>query len=600
MYKHRASEAIDGGKMQLTYVEMDPSERYGRFKDVLGKGATKTVYRAFDEFLGIEVAWNQVKINDAFRSQEELHKLYSEVHLLKNLNHDSIIRYRKRYKRVNIRAVKDWARQILEGLDYLHGHDPPVIHRDLKCDNIFVNGHLGQVKIGDFGLAAILRGSHHAHSVIGNHYSPPFLFPFIPRTPEFMAPELYEEDYDELVDIYSFGMCVLEMLSSEYPYSECSNPAQIYRKVTLGKLPEAFFHIDDIEARRFVGRCLEKAPNRPSAHELLMDPFLSIEKVEEFPSTTIPHQISVQIPAKSTDMTITGAMNSEDDTIFLRVQLTDKDGKVYILVLVFIRCHARNIDFPFDITSDTPLDVATEMVMELQIKDWEPFEIADMIDEEISILVPSWKHPSSPQTHQQHSFNYFDDDDNDDNSLHHPLYSTSSISSSQASLPGLFPLNDAQFRQGYSLHDWLQEESKVQDDACSDSSSFSYKYSNLKYYSANEDDLISSSHKDDSHSISKTQKCTRFCPDGSLNKNFNNFSGADCSTKWQQKMVRSGSLVDIRSQLLHQKMVEVNKHNVFNTIGAVENIGYHAPDELSCGVFQGKSSIRSWKSNKRV
>lgn len=47
-----------------------------------------------------------------------------------------------------------------------------------------------------------------------------------------MAPELYEEDYDELVDIYSFGMCVLEMVTSEYPYSECSNPAQIYKKVT--------------------------------------------------------------------------------------------------------------------------------------------------------------------------------------------------------------------------------------------------------------------------------------------------------------------------------------------------------------------------------
>jgi len=47
-----------------------------------------------------------------------------------------------------------------------------------------------------------------------------------------MAPELYEEEYNELVDIYSFGMCVLEMLTAEYPYSECSNPAQIYKKVT--------------------------------------------------------------------------------------------------------------------------------------------------------------------------------------------------------------------------------------------------------------------------------------------------------------------------------------------------------------------------------
>ena len=63
-----------------------------QFREVLGKGAMKTVYRAFDEVLGMEVAWNQVKLNDLFRSPEELQRLYSEVHLLKNLNHDSIIR----------------------------------------------------------------------------------------------------------------------------------------------------------------------------------------------------------------------------------------------------------------------------------------------------------------------------------------------------------------------------------------------------------------------------------------------------------------------------------------------------------------------------
>lgn len=51
-------------------------------------------------------------------------------------------------------------------------------------------------------------------------------------TPEFMAPELYEEEYNELIDIYSFGMCLLEMVTLEYPYSECKNPAQIFKKVT--------------------------------------------------------------------------------------------------------------------------------------------------------------------------------------------------------------------------------------------------------------------------------------------------------------------------------------------------------------------------------
>ena len=46
-----------------------------------------------------------------------------------------------------------------------------------------------------------------------------------------MAPEMYEESYDEKVDVYAFGMCLLEMATGEYPYMECTNPAQIYRKV---------------------------------------------------------------------------------------------------------------------------------------------------------------------------------------------------------------------------------------------------------------------------------------------------------------------------------------------------------------------------------
>lgn len=52
-----------------------------------------------------------------------------------------------------------------------------------------------------------------------------------------MAPEVYEEAYNELVDIYSFGMCVLEMVTFEYPYSECNHPVQIYKKVISVRSP---------------------------------------------------------------------------------------------------------------------------------------------------------------------------------------------------------------------------------------------------------------------------------------------------------------------------------------------------------------------------
>jgi WNK lysine deficient protein kinase len=42
-------------------------------------------------------------------------------------------------------------------------------------------------------------------------------------TPNFMAPDIYNEHYDTAVDIYAFGMCVLEMITFEKPYSECKS-----------------------------------------------------------------------------------------------------------------------------------------------------------------------------------------------------------------------------------------------------------------------------------------------------------------------------------------------------------------------------------------
>ncbi|CAH8387061.1 unnamed protein product [Eruca vesicaria subsp. sativa] len=64
------------------FVKYDPSGRYGRYSEVLGKGSSKTVYRGFDEYEGIEVAWNQVKLYDILHSPQELERLYSEIDLL--------------------------------------------------------------------------------------------------------------------------------------------------------------------------------------------------------------------------------------------------------------------------------------------------------------------------------------------------------------------------------------------------------------------------------------------------------------------------------------------------------------------------------------
>jgi len=69
---------------------------------------------------------------------------------------------------------------------------------------VFINTTRNEIRIGDLGLAVTLKNSSHTTSVIG--------------TPEFMAPEIYEEKYGTPVDIYSFGMCVLEMATLTTPY----------------------------------------------------------------------------------------------------------------------------------------------------------------------------------------------------------------------------------------------------------------------------------------------------------------------------------------------------------------------------------------------
>ncbi|XP_065880902.1 probable serine/threonine-protein kinase WNK4 [Euphorbia lathyris] len=559
------------------YVEMDPTGRYGRFDEVLGRGAMKTVYKAIDEITGVEVAWNQVNLKQIVGSPEDLQRLYSEVHLLSTLNHSSIIQfctswidvhrktfnfitemftsgtlreYKNKYKRVKIGGIKNWSRQILDGLVYLHGHDPPVIHRDLKCDNVFVNGHLGQVKIGDLGLAAVLRASQSAHSVIG--------------TPEFMAPELYEEEYNELVDVYSFGMCVIEMLTCEYPYSECVNPAQIYKKVISGKLPAAFYKIQDLDAQRFVGKCLAPASKRVSAKQLLLDPFLTSYESQTSDSSSLENQImpflnvreleNLQLydnPPLRTNMTITGKLNTEDDTIFLKVQIANQDGSV------------RNIYFPFDIVDDTSTDVAMEMVRELDIDDWEPFEIAEMIDGEILSLVPNWK------KWDQITFSFQEED-----TLNHPIFdSCSSPTSSQASLSGL-------------MTNWLQD-----DDTASDNSSNSASYSNVNYIMGEE---TSTRRGNKQPIMTRTHNSTRLC----RHDNSSSYTGeaiakvaykqckvmldrsASTSKHKTRKLTRNRSLVDIRSQLLHRSLVEeVNKRRLFKTVGDVENVGFHVDNK---------------------
>ncbi|KAF9181966.1 hypothetical protein BGZ51_005043, partial [Haplosporangium sp. Z 767] len=289
---------------------------------VLGKGAYKIVYKGIDREEGYEVAWNCFQT-----TKQEYAELSQEVEILKRVRHPNIINfhdcwysnntefifitelmtsgtlreYIRKLQSPNLKVVKRWCRQILKGLIYLHSYDPPIIHRDIKCDNIFINGAHGEVKIGDMGTAKMKAGMK--YTVIG--------------TPEFMAPEMYEEQgYSEKVDIYAFGMCLLEMVTGEYPYCECKNAAQIYKKVTQGLKPDCLAKVVDPEVLSLINHCIAPEHERYSAQEAIEDPFLGVEpEVVVLTTNEAKNYLTLQVVFRGMDkLSVKFEFNADTDT----------------------------------------------------------------------------------------------------------------------------------------------------------------------------------------------------------------------------------------------------------------------------------------------
>ncbi|XP_059241231.1 serine/threonine-protein kinase WNK3 [Mustela nigripes] len=334
---------------EMKAVATSPSGRFLKFDIELGRGAFKTVYKGLDTETWVEVAW--CELQDRKLTKAEQQRFKEEAEMLKGLQHPNIVRfydswesilkgkkcivlvtelmtsgtlktYLKRFKVMKPKVLRSWCRQILKGLQFLHTRTPPIIHRDLKCDNIFITGPTGSVKIGDLGLATLMRTSF-AKSVIG--------------TPEFMAPEMYEEHYDESVDVYAFGMCMLEMATSEYPYSECQNAAQIYRKVTSGIKPASFNKVTDPEVKEIIEGCIrQNKSERLSVRDLLNHAFF----------------------AEDTGLRVELAEEDDCSNSSLALRLWVEDPKK------LKGKHKDNeaIEFSFNLETDTSEEVAYEMV----------------------------------------------------------------------------------------------------------------------------------------------------------------------------------------------------------------------------------------------
>nr|CAG4718071.1 unnamed protein product [Naegleria fowleri] len=316
-------------------IKTDPKGRYSK-KELLGSGAFKTVYRAYDTEEGIEVAWNQIKLTGVALSQKK--KMLQEISILGQVKHPSIME-----------IYDSWETDDGEYLIFITElMSSGTLKEDLKCDNIFMNGSRGEVKIGDLGLSVSMKDKKFATSVNG--------------TPEFMAPELYEECYNEKVDIYAFGLCVLEMVTGEYPYCECNSIAQVYRRVTSGVKPEGIEKVKDPDVKEFINLCICHKDIRPNAAELMEHPFMTDNRNNDtvfyFGHEEESNDVSDESDEELEDVRVVLGNDSTNDKYSVNTKLYIKieGSKKY-----------KEIKFPFNLRKDTPLDVAREMVNELSL-----------------------------------------------------------------------------------------------------------------------------------------------------------------------------------------------------------------------------------------
>ncbi|XP_043194006.1 serine/threonine-protein kinase WNK1-like isoform X8 [Amphibalanus amphitrite] len=361
-------------------VEASPNGRFLKFDEEIGRGSFKTVYKGLDTTTGVFVAWCELQMSGNRLSKKERDRFREEADLMKGLTHPNIVRFfeywevdkiRRRcivlvtelmtsgtlrtylknfgQKKVSPKIISSWCRQILKGLQFLHSRNPPIIHRDLKCDNIFISGTTGQVKVGDLGLAT-LKNRSFAKSVIG--------------TPEFMAPEVYEEHYDEAVDVYAFGMCMLEMVTSEYPYSECTGPAQIYKKVITGIKPSSFDKIDDSQMRDIIEWCTRlNKTERPTVKQLLNHEFFA-------------EDCGMRLDVANREESI----SSDGSVVELRLRVLDAKKRR--------DKHKENeaIQFNYNLNKDNPEEIAKHMVMSGILTEEDARSVAKLISNQIQSL----------------------------------------------------------------------------------------------------------------------------------------------------------------------------------------------------------------------
>ncbi|KAI0273762.1 hypothetical protein BC834DRAFT_816743 [Gloeopeniophorella convolvens] len=254
---------------------------------LIGAGSFGKVYLGMDATNGLLMAVKQVEVPTTTsdeRKKTMTDALEREIELLKDLQHANIVQYLysssddeffnifleyvpggsvaallRNYGAFEEPLVRNFVRQILEGLNYVH--ERGIVHRDIKGANVLVDNK-GGIKISDFGISKKLEDN----LMPGNRLHRPSLQGSV----YWMAPEVVKQvAYTKKADVWSVGCLIVEMLTGEHPWAQLNQMQAIFKIGSFSAKPPIPSDIST-DAQNFLDLCFELDHEvRPAAGDLL-------------------------------------------------------------------------------------------------------------------------------------------------------------------------------------------------------------------------------------------------------------------------------------------------------------------------------------------
>ncbi|KAH3848007.1 hypothetical protein DPMN_090343 [Dreissena polymorpha] len=293
----------------------------------LGSGAfaEANLYRKIED--NSLVVWKEIKM--ARLSEKERRDACNEIEILFLLNHANIITYYNHFMDEDTllieleyanggslaqkisnqkepfeeEVVKWYLFQLASAL--VHCHENGIIHRDVKCLNIFMT-KTDLLKLGDFGISKVLEHSSQLAETIAG-------------TPLYMSPELMKgEKYNNKTDIWAMGCVLTELLTLSRTF-QGTNQLKLAYEIVLGEHIEVDANYS-VEIRALVDQLLQKEPaKRPSAKEVIDGPVLKEREVFErrvYELNTSARRTRIQTSISVSEQTIVPVVKSQVTEVY--------------------------------------------------------------------------------------------------------------------------------------------------------------------------------------------------------------------------------------------------------------------------------------------